>query len=276
MAAPRFVPGFGGRRARLGLDGREPVGSTRRRERPAGRALERSRLEPGGRGSGIEVRYRPVFEVPSGRLIGADAIATSVLGGAEVAIDERERAATIAGTIERVLAELAEGPAAVGGWWVRVGFGLGPLVDRVLAHEIAHLRAASPAGDRLRIGVREADLALALVAGGVGHLVGDGPGVDVEAFTGVRVSPSSLASVPVSAVRVRVDAMAPDQPADLALVRSVVEVARAVGVDVIAQGVDTDEHLELVVRAGVEMAQGFRWGSPGSLEKLLALWSRPG
>jgi EAL domain-containing protein (putative c-di-GMP-specific phosphodiesterase class I) len=251
--------GGAGREAGLGLLG------------PLDEESVERRLAAAVRHGAFEVHYQPVLEVPSGRLIGVDASAH--WPGA--APDDRERASVIAEVVRHVLAQLAGGPAAVGHWWVRVDVGLGPLVDRVLAHAIDEAeRMAAVVPGRLRIGVREGDLALALVAGGVDHLVGGHRQLDVAHFGAGRLSASALRQVPAATVRVRVDAMAADDPADVAMLRTLVEIAGELDVDVVAEGVDTDAHLALVAAARIRAVQGFRWGTPGPLSKVLESWGR--
>ncbi len=59
--------------------------------------------------------------------------------------------------------------------------------------------------------------------------------------------------------------------ADQAIVASIVGVARAIGIDVIAEGVETEEQARLVRAAGCNGAQGYIFGRPQPLAQLEAL-----
>jgi EAL domain-containing protein (putative c-di-GMP-specific phosphodiesterase class I) len=51
-------------------------------------------------------------------------------------------------------------------------------------------------------------------------------------------------------------------PTNRALVQAVMTVAQTLGKEVIAEGVETDEHARVLIELGIELAQGFRWGVP--------------
>ena len=53
-------------------------------------------------------------------------------------------------------------------------------------------------------------------------------------------------------------------PTNRALVQAVMTVAQTLGKEVIAEGVETDEHERVLIELGIELAQGFRWGVPQS------------
>jgi diguanylate cyclase (GGDEF)-like protein len=61
---------------------------------------------------------------------------------------------------------------------------------------------------------------------------------------------------------------------DVAFLTSVVGVANAVGCVVVAEGVETDDEAEVVIRLGVPLAQGFRWGRPVPAGEIAALGRR--
>ncbi|NER07991.1 MAG: EAL domain-containing protein, partial [Okeania sp. SIO3C4] len=62
------------------------------------------------------------------------------------------------------------------------------------------------------------------------------------------------------------------------IVRSVVEMAHALGCDVVAEGVETKTDVDMLIRAGCDLAQGFFYGRPvpaPEAERLLKLSTRP-
>lgn len=61
-----------------------------------------------------------------------------------------------------------------------------------------------------------------------------------------------------------------DDSVAFALAQSVVGFSSAVGVDVVAEGIESDEELDAVADLGLTHGQGFHFGIPGSLEQALA------
>jgi EAL domain-containing protein (putative c-di-GMP-specific phosphodiesterase class I) len=57
-------------------------------------------------------------------------------------------------------------------------------------------------------------------------------------------------------------------PQDLAIVRSIVELAKAFSRDVVAEGVETVEQLRILRELGVDHAQGFLFAQPLPFEKI--------
>jgi EAL domain-containing protein (putative c-di-GMP-specific phosphodiesterase class I) len=58
------------------------------------------------------------------------------------------------------------------------------------------------------------------------------------------------------------------EPQDLAIVRSIIELAKAFRRDVVAEGVETVEQLRLLRELGVDHAQGYLFAQPQPLEKI--------
>jgi EAL domain-containing protein (putative c-di-GMP-specific phosphodiesterase class I) len=220
----------------------------------------------------LEVRYQPVLDLETLEVAAADAWV--VWPGA--APDDADRAAVVEAAVGAVVGELGSGAAALGAWWVRVPIGPALLVDRpFLARLVGQIDAAGLDRSRFRLGVREADLALAMVAGGLPHLAEAGLALDVHDFGVGVLCPSALRRVPVASVRVRVHGCDATDRGDQQILRSMVEVATSLGIEVIAVDIDADDELALVHATGVRLVQGYRWGTPGPLAKLLSTWARP-
>ncbi len=64
-------------------------------------------------------------------------------------------------------------------------------------------------------------------------------------------------------------------PADRAIVRAVVEMAAALGLGVVAEGVETEEQLEAVRALGCRYAQGFHFTRPVPAAEVMPLLERP-
>jgi len=57
--------------------------------------------------------------------------------------------------------------------------------------------------------------------------------------------------------------MASENPGKERSLRRLVQVLKALGVDIVAEGIETEEDLELLKEMGVEYGQGYLWGRPG-------------
>ncbi|MCC5881820.1 MAG: EAL domain-containing protein [Halomonas sp.] len=64
----------------------------------------------------------------------------------------------------------------------------------------------------------------------------------------------------------------PDDPADAAIVSAVLAMARGLGLDVVAEGVETHGQLEFLQQAGCRLVQGFLYARPGPAEVIEAQW----
>ena len=88
-----------------------------------------------------------------------------------------------------------------------------------------------------------------------------------------------LRDLPISALKIDRSFVADiaEQRDALAIVAWIVDLARAVGVDVIAEGVETAEQVALLQRLGCATAQGWFWGPAVPLTQLVRrrAWLRP-
>ncbi|OBB47383.1 GGDEF domain-containing phosphodiesterase [Mycobacterium sp. 852002-51961_SCH5331710] len=72
-----------------------------------------------------------------------------------------------------------------------------------------------------------------------------------------------LHSLPVDAVKLDRSLLAGTERArDATLYRSVIAVCNPLGLDVVAEGIETDEQADMVIRAGCRFAQGYLFGRP--------------
>jgi len=92
-----------------------------------------------------------------------------------------------------------------------------------------------------------------------------GVGIALDDFGTGYLSLSLLLDLPVDVVKIDrsfIRDIAHDRRA-AALVRSVVTMCKALGIDTIAEGVETSAQLALVSALGCDFAQGFLFGRPG-------------
>ena len=104
------------------------------------------------------------------------------------------------------------------------------------------------------------------------HLFDLGVRLSVDDFGTGYSSLSYLRRLPVHEVKVDrsfVQGMATD-PGDLAIVRAVVDISRHFGLDVVAEGVESELTLELLDEIGCDIGQGFLFSRPLPYERLEA------
>jgi EAL domain-containing protein (putative c-di-GMP-specific phosphodiesterase class I) len=118
--------------------------------------------------------------------------------------------------------------------------------------------------------------------------LGDDPDAAISALeklkaTGVRLAVDDFGSGASPLARLRelpIDALKIHQsftaglgtsPEDSAVVRALVELGHAIGLDVVAEGVETEAQLEHLRELGCDAAQGYAIGRPVSGEQMDAL-----
>ena len=62
---------------------------------------------------------------------------------------------------------------------------------------------------------------------------------------------------------------------DKAIVRAVIQMAHALGMGVVAEGVEREEQVEVLRNLGCDLAQGFRFARPVPAEDLRSVMERP-
>ncbi|TDH62890.1 EAL domain-containing protein [Dankookia rubra] len=180
---------------------------------------------------------------------------------------------------------------ALGGWALRRAAadasrhpGLGQVSVNVSARQLAAgilpgqvelaLAESGLAPERLELELTES-LPLAEdaeVAAVLGALRGRGIGLALDDFGTGYASLAWLRRLPFSTLKLDRSLVAPlpGQPADLAILRAVRDIGRAMRLHLVAEGVETPEQRALLVGLGFEEAQGFLFGGPMPLEMLLA------
>jgi EAL domain-containing protein (putative c-di-GMP-specific phosphodiesterase class I) len=94
--------------------------------------------------------------------------------------------------------------------------------------------------------------------------------ISLDDFGTCYSSLSWLRQLPIDKVKIDRSFVAgiTSQPEDLAIVRSIVELAKAFSRDVVAEGVETVEQLRVLRELGVDHAQGFLFARPVKAAKL--------
>jgi diguanylate cyclase (GGDEF)-like protein len=99
-------------------------------------------------------------------------------------------------------------------------------------------------------------------------------GIDIELddFGTGHTSIVSLHSVKPNKLKIDRRLIIPiiDDPSQLQIIKSVIDIAKALGIETIAEGVETMEHTRVLMEAGCKMMQGFGYAGPMNAEDLEA------
>lgn len=107
-----------------------------------------------------------------------------------------------------------------------------------------------------------------------------GVGIAFDDFGTGFASLSSLQRYPLTTLKIDRGFIANiiDRPGDAAITRALVMLSKELGLDTIAEGVETEEQERAIVALGCPSAQGYRYGRPmpaADLERLLTKAHEP-
>ena len=226
--------------------------------------------------------YQPIVDLSSGALVGAEALVRwnhperGLLQPAEFITLAEETGMIVpigAWVLEQACRDLAAWQA-MPGWapeaprmWISVNMS----VRQLLAADVVGMVS----GVLARTGVNAADLSFELTESvfmedaeyfgrTLGELKALGVALAIDDFGTGYSSISYLKRFPVDTVKVDrgfVDGLGTD-PNDTALVAAVIALAGALGLDVIAEGVETYEQIMILEQLGVHTAQGYWFSQP--------------
>ena len=236
----------------------------------------------------IDILFQPQVEMASGRITGVEALARwdhGTLGaiGAETLFAAAERAdlgVQLSDHIQQlVLARAAAWPKVLGGLRVALNLtaadvarpGFAPLF-------LARVDASGFPRGRLTIEITETGLIrdLTAVAALLGELRAAGCRVAIDDFGTGYSSLAYLKALPLDYLKID-KALTRDidgSPRDRVVVRGVIDIARALGVAVIAEGVETAAQERLLAIDGCDYYQGFLLAGPLDEAALTALMEK--
>jgi EAL domain-containing protein (putative c-di-GMP-specific phosphodiesterase class I) len=240
-------------------------------------------------GDKLELRYQPVFDVNTGTVLGVEALTrwTHPVHG-NVAPSEFLRLAEETGLMTDLDAWVLRRACVEGARLLTAGV-LSPtafiavnMAERSIADPLLSIRvtdallAAKLPASNLVLEVTETGMLAdpAAVAETMRNLRLRGVGIALDDFGTGYASLTHLQKFPLTALKVDrtfVEAMR-EGGDELTIVASVIDLARALGVTTIAEGVETHAQLEMLRRLGCPAAQGFLWSealSPADLTRLL-------
>lgn len=233
----------------------------------------------------IELLYQPQVSLRSGQIVGAEALARwqhphlgRIGAGQLFAIAERtDHVAQLSRHIaERALADAARWPEKQ-----RLSLNVTPadLVSRSFAPEflkLAEKTGFDPA--RLTIEITEHALLAELERSAVtlARLNDAGITVALDDFGAGFCNFRYLKILPLGAIKLdrsMIDGIASDER-DLAVLRGIIAMAKALELKIIAEGVESDNQRALVAREGCDIYQGFLCAKPLEQEDFLRLLTR--
>jgi EAL domain-containing protein (putative c-di-GMP-specific phosphodiesterase class I) len=257
-----------------------PVAASHRRSL----AVERRLREVLDRG-GLQVHYQPVLAMASRTVVGVEALARwddDELG--RVTPDEFIPVAERSGLIGRlgahVLARAVDDLLAVrcGPAGIRIAVNVSPVQLRsaTFADEVlALVRSRGLAPGRLLLEVTES-VFVDEEDGGVRHLArlrAAGVQVAIDDFGSGYSSLAYLARLPATVLKVdrSLTARVLDDPRSQAVMRAVLELGRALSIEVVVEGIETQEEHDLVRRMGAGFGQGWLYAAAVRADALPAV-----
>ncbi|WP_375396392.1 putative bifunctional diguanylate cyclase/phosphodiesterase [uncultured Sphingomonas sp.] len=239
-------------------------------------------------GGEIAVLFQPQVAIGSGRITGVEALARwehprfGAIGAEALfaAADRADLGLALSDHVQRLALEgAAAWPASLGGLRLAVN---------VTAADIAHpgfvdmfLDRVDGSGfgrARLTAEITESGLIddLGAAATLLASLRGAGCRIAIDDFGTGYSSLAYLKALPLDYLKID-KKLAQDiagNPRDRIVVRGVIEMARSLGLSVIAEGVETDEQLDLLAREGCQYYQGFLCSEPVDAVRLAELIER--
>ncbi|MDE0878469.1 MAG: GGDEF domain-containing phosphodiesterase [Sphingomonas bacterium] len=224
----------------------------------------------------IDVRFQPQVEIASGRITGVEALARWDHGrhgeiGAEMLFAAAERAdlgIALSDHIQQlVLARTARWSKLLGSLRVALNLTAADVTrPGFAALFLARVDASGFPRGRLTIEITETGLIkdLDTVAALLAELRGAGCRVAIDDFGTGYSSLAYLKALPLDYLKIdkSLTADIDGSPRDRVVVRGVIDIARSLGVAVIAEGVETEAQLNLLAADGCDYFQGFLLAEP--------------
>jgi diguanylate cyclase (GGDEF)-like protein len=233
----------------------------------------------------IEIRFQPQVSVTTGAIVGVEALARwnhpqygelgaltlfSVAEGSDYLVQLSDHVQ------RKAIGEAAAWPASLGALRLSVNITAADMLRPGFASSFLELVRESgfdPA--RLTVEVTESGLIEDLGAAGalLAALREGGLRVAIDDFGTGYSSLAYLKALPLDYLKIdkRLCQDIAGSMRDRIVVRSVIDMARSLGLDVVAEGVETEEQLSLLAQEGCTLYQGFLCAPPMGKEELVAL-----
>jgi diguanylate cyclase (GGDEF)-like protein len=236
----------------------------------------------------IEIRFQPQVSVATGEIVGAEALArwihpdygelsaSTLFGVAE----KSDYIVQLSDHVQRrAIGAAAAWPAALRGLRLSVNITAADIVRPGFAAQFLQLVSDSGfAPERLTVEVTESGLIDDL--GGAASLLAElragGLRVAIDDFGTGYSSLAYLKALPLDYLKIdkRLSQDIGGTTRDRVVVRGVIDMARSLGLGVVAEGVETERQLGLLAQEGCTLYQGFLCAPPVTAEKLASLVTR--
>jgi diguanylate cyclase len=230
----------------------------------------------------IEILFQPQFAASDNRLVGAEALARwqhpgqVVIGGAML-FEIAERAGLVEPLTHHIVRAALE---IAGNWPVPVRLSLNVTAADVAAGNFAEniAKAVAEAGfppEHLTLEITEQVLVADLdrTAGQLRQLADLGIRIALDDFGAGFCNFDYLKRLPLHALKLdrgMVEGIV-DEPRDLAVLRGILAMARALGLEVVAEGVEHEAQRAAITREGCTSWQGFLGAKPMTVPEFAAL-----
>lgn len=230
----------------------------------------------------LNLVYQPVISLPQRRIVGAEALMRwnhprlgAVSPGEFIPVVEEAGLSTVLvnWTLREVAKRLAAWRAEGHATWISMNVSARQLHSGMFVTELAQslLQQGVPPA-RLVVEVTEHDVAqdMDVLVAQLSALRGTGVRIALDDFGAGYSSLGQLHRLPVDILKIDRDLVASDDGA-APLADIVVRLGQRLGLDVIAEGVETEIQLDVVQQSGCGMVQGYLLARPMSAEKVDAL-----
>ena len=237
----------------------------------------------------IEIRFQPQVAVATGAIVGVEALARwshpqyGELGAATLfGVAERsDYLAQLSDHVQRrAIAEAAAWPEALQRLRLSVNITAADIHRPGFADQFLELvRESGFPAERLTVEVTESGLIedLSGAAALLAQLRGGGLRVAIDDFGTGYSSLAYLKALPLDYLKLdkRLSQDIAGSTRDRIVVRSVIDMARSLGLGVVAEGVETEEQLALLAQEGCTIYQGFLCAPPLDADALAAMLGAP-
>ena len=233
----------------------------------------------------IEIRFQPQVAITTGEIVGVEALARwnhpryGELGATTLfSVAERsDYLVQLSDHVQRrAIGDAAAWPASLARLRLSVNITAADILRPGFAAQFLELvRTSGFAPERLTVEVTESGLIedLGGAATLLAQLRGGGLRVAIDDFGTGYSSLAYLKALPLDYLKIdkRLSQDIAGSTRDRIVVRSVIDMARSLGLDVVAEGVETDEQLALLAQEGCTLYQGFLCAPPVDAKALEAL-----
>jgi EAL domain-containing protein (putative c-di-GMP-specific phosphodiesterase class I) len=230
----------------------------------------------------IEILFQPQFAASDNRLVGAEALARwqhpgQVLIGGAMLFEIAERAGLVEPLTHHIVRAALD---TAGNWPVPLRLSLNVTAADVAAGNFAQniagaVAEAGFAPEHLTLEITEQVLVADLerTAERLGQLAGIGIRIALDDFGAGFCNFHYLKRLPLHALKLdrsMIEGIV-ENPRDLAVLRGILAMARALGLEVVAEGVEHEEQRAAVAREGCASWQGFLGARPMTVAEFAAL-----